>query len=60
MKGYHFSEFVYLSKSEDPKYSPEEILIHDHRALNGKIKIKTLEEGKMRKVYLYSEAILIN
>lgn len=60
MKGYHFSEFVPLSKVEDPGYAPEEVVLHDHRALDGKVKVKTLEEGKMRRVFLYADAILIN
>lgn len=60
MKGYHFSEFVALSKIDDPTYSPEKVTLHDHRALDGKINIKSVQEGKMRKVFLYSEAILIN
>ncbi len=43
MKGYHFSEFVPLSKSDQPDYSPESVVIHDHRALTGKINIQTLQ-----------------
>ena len=43
MRGYHFSEFVPLSKSNDFSYVPEDLALHDHRASDGKIKIKTIE-----------------
>lgn len=43
MKGYHFSVFVPLSKIDDTSYSPEEIIMHDHRALDGKLNIKSVQ-----------------
>ena len=60
MKGYHFSEFIELSQGSDVSELPTFIPLHDHRTLSGKVKFKVLETGKMRKVYLYADAVLIN
>ena len=60
MKGFNISSFQKISSNEKDKEYKDFIDLIDHRGNDGKINFKVIRQGKVRRIYFYSETILIN
>ena len=60
IKGFNISSFKKMASNEKDKEYKDFINLIDHRGHDGKINMKVLREGKVRRIYFYSEVILVN